>query len=149
MQTKITKLLKLLYVQVLIGLALGILVGFLFPDFGASLKVLGDLFVKVVKMMIAPIVFCTIVTGITSLTDSKKIGQTLGKSLGLFYVLTILSLLDWPGHGAAHQARPGHAHRPHPPRPVGGRQRNQGRSAGHLRRVHPAHRPGHVLRRLR
>src|SRR6185295_14884549 len=93
MQTKITKLLKLLYVQVLIGLALGILVGFLFPDFGASLKVLGDLFIKVVKMMIAPIVFCTIVTGITSLTDSKKIGRTLGKSLGLFYVLTILSLL--------------------------------------------------------
>ena len=93
MHTKITKLLKLLYVQVLIGLALGILVGFLFPDFGASLKVLGDLFIKVVKMMIAPIVFCTIVTGITSLTDSKKIGRTLAKSLGLFYVLTILSLL--------------------------------------------------------
>ena len=93
MQTKTTKVLKLLYVQVLIGLALGILVGFLFPDFGASLKVLGDLFVKVVKMMIAPIVFCTIVTGITSLTDNKKIGKTLGKSLGLFYVLTILSLL--------------------------------------------------------
>jgi aerobic C4-dicarboxylate transport protein len=44
-------------------------------------------------MMIAPIVFCTIVTGITSLTDSRKIGRTLGKSLGLFYVLTILSLL--------------------------------------------------------
>jgi len=93
MQTKTTKVLKLLYVQVLIGLALGILVGFLFPEFGASLKVLGDLFVKIVKMMIAPIVFCTIVTGITSLTDNKKIGKTLGKSLGLFYVLTILSLL--------------------------------------------------------
>src|SRR3954463_10111785 len=93
MQTKTTKVLKLLYVQVLIGLALGILVGFLFPDFGASLKVFGDLFVKIVKMMIAPIVFCTIVTGITSLTDSKKIGKTLGKSLGLFYILTVLSLL--------------------------------------------------------
>src|SRR4026209_1089315 len=93
MQTKTTKLLKLLYAQVLIGLALGILVGFLFPDFGASLKVRGDLFIKVVKMMIAPIVFCTIVTGVTSLTDSKKIGRTLGKSLGLFYILTALSLL--------------------------------------------------------
>ena len=45
------------------------------------------------KMMIAPVVFCTIVTGITSLTDSAKIGKTLGKSLGLFYVLTILPLL--------------------------------------------------------
>ena len=83
----VKKALKLLYVQVLIGLVLGIAVGHFFPDFGASLKVLGDLFVRVVKMMIAPIVFCTIVTGITSLTDSRKIGRTLGKSLGLFYVL--------------------------------------------------------------
>jgi aerobic C4-dicarboxylate transport protein len=93
MQTKTVKVLKLLYVQVLIGVVLGILVGYLFPTFGADLKMLGDLFVKVVKMMIAPIVFCTIVTGITSLRDSKKIGKTLGKSLGLFYVLTVLSLL--------------------------------------------------------
>src|SRR6187551_1943836 len=93
MQAKTAKVFKLLYVQVLIGVVLGILVGYLFPTFGADLKVLGDLFVKVVKMMIAPIVFCTIVTGITSLTDNKKIGKTLGKSLGLFYVLTILSLL--------------------------------------------------------
>ena len=89
----VKKALKLLYVQVLIGLVLGIAVGHFFPDFGAGLKVLGDLFVRVVKMMIAPIVFCTIVTGITSLTDSRKIGRTLGKSLGLFYVLTVLSLL--------------------------------------------------------
>jgi aerobic C4-dicarboxylate transport protein len=89
----VRKALKLLYVQVLIGLALGIAVGHFFPDFGAGLKVLGDLFIRVVKMMIAPIVFCTIVTGITSLTDTRKIGRTLGKSLGLFYVLTILSLL--------------------------------------------------------
>jgi Na+/H+-dicarboxylate symporter len=89
----VKKTLKLLYVQVLIGVVLGIAVGYFFPDFGAGLKVLGDLFIRVVKMMIAPIVFCTIVTGITSLTDSRKIGRTLGKSLGLFYVLTILSLL--------------------------------------------------------
>jgi aerobic C4-dicarboxylate transport protein len=103
----VKKALKLLYVQVLIGVILGIAVGYLFPGFGANLKVLGDLFVRVVKMMIAPIVFCTIVTGITSLTDSRKIGRTLGKSLGLFYVLTILSLLIGltsvlivkPGHG--------------------------------------------------
>jgi Na+/H+-dicarboxylate symporter len=89
----IRKALKLLYVQVLIGVVLGIVVGYLFPVFGANLKVLGDLFVRLVKMMIAPVVFCTIVTGITSLTDSRKIGRTLGKSLGLFYLLTVLSLL--------------------------------------------------------
>ncbi len=87
------KLLKLLYVQVLIGLALGILVGHFWPDFGASLKVLGDGFVKLVKMMIAPVVFCTIVSGITSLGDSKEIGKTLVKAMGLFYVLTILALV--------------------------------------------------------
>ena len=89
---KIRKVLKHLYVQVLIGVVLGIAVGYFFPKFGADLKVLGDVFVRIVKMMIAPIVFCTIVTGITSLTDTRKIGTTLGKALGLFYGLTILSL---------------------------------------------------------
>ena len=87
------KLIKHLYVQVLIGLALGITVGHYWPDFGASLKPLGDGFVKLVKMMIAPIVFCTIVSGITSLGDSKEIGKTLLKAMGLFYALTIIALL--------------------------------------------------------
>src|SRR3954447_739394 len=89
---RLKKALKLLYVKELIGVALGMLVGPLFPDFGASLKVFGGLVVNVVKMMIAAIVFCTIVTGITSVTDPRKIGRTLGKSLGLFYVLTFLAL---------------------------------------------------------
>ena len=57
---------KALYFQVVVGLILGILVGHLWPDLGASLKPLGDGFVKLVKMMIAPVVFCTIVSGITS-----------------------------------------------------------------------------------
>ena len=73
----VKKALKLLYVQVLIGLVLGIAVGYFWPEFGAALKPLGDGFVKLVKMMIAPIVFCTIVSGITSLNDSRKIGRTL------------------------------------------------------------------------
>ncbi|MBP0622893.1 C4-dicarboxylate transporter DctA [Cupriavidus sp. LEh25] len=84
---------KHLYVQVLIGLMLGITVGHYWPDIGASLKPLGDGFVKLVKMMIAPVVFCTIVTGITSLSDTREIGKTLLKSMGLFYVLTIIALL--------------------------------------------------------
>jgi aerobic C4-dicarboxylate transport protein len=87
------KLIKLLYVQVLIGLVLGITVGHYWPEFGAALKPLGDGFVKLVKMMIAPIVFCTIVSGITSLNDTREIGKTLLKSMGLFYALTILALL--------------------------------------------------------
>src|SRR3954463_6756213 len=89
----LSRLLKLLYVQVLIGLALGIAVGHYWPEFGAALKPLGDGFVKLVKMMIAPIVFCTIVSGITSLNDSRGIGKTLLKSMGLFYALTVLALL--------------------------------------------------------
>ncbi|HET7864039.1 MAG TPA: C4-dicarboxylate transporter DctA [Burkholderiaceae bacterium] len=102
---KIGKLLKLLYVQVLIGLALGITVGHYWPEFGASLKPLGDGFVKLVKMMIAPIVFCTIVSGITSLGDSKEIGKTLLKAMGLFYVLTIIALLT--GLAAVSLLQPG------------------------------------------
>ena len=88
-----SKVFKLLYVQVIIGLVLGIAVGHFWPEFGAALKPLGDGFVKLVKMMIAPIVFCTIVSGITSLGDSREIGKTLVKSMALFYVLTILALL--------------------------------------------------------
>jgi aerobic C4-dicarboxylate transport protein len=84
---------RLLYVQVLIGLALGIATGHLWPDLGVTLKSLGDGFVKLVKMMIAPIVFCTIVSGINSLTDSREIGRTLVKSMALFYLLTVLALL--------------------------------------------------------
>jgi aerobic C4-dicarboxylate transport protein len=89
---KLRKFYRTLYFQVVIGLALGILLGHVWPEFGASLKPLGDGFVKLVKMMIAPVVFCTIVSGITSLNDSREIGKTLAKSMGLFYVLTILAL---------------------------------------------------------
>src|SRR2546425_6059768 len=99
------KLIKLLYVQVLIGLALGITAGHYWPEFGAALKPLGDAFVKLVKMMIAPIVFCTIVSGITSLNDSREIGKTLLKSMGLFYALTILALLT--GLAAVFLLQPG------------------------------------------
>ena len=102
---KIGKLSRTLYVQVLIGLALGIAVGHWWPDFGANLKPLGDGFVKLVKMMIAPVVFCTIVSGITSLGDSKEIGKTLVKAMGLFYVLTILALLT--GLAAVFLLQPG------------------------------------------
>src|SRR5262245_3248241 len=84
---------RMLYVQVLIGLILGITTGHLWPEVGAALKPLGDGFVKLVKMMIAPIVFCTIVSGISSLNDSREIGRTMIKSMALFYALTVLALL--------------------------------------------------------
>jgi Na+/H+-dicarboxylate symporter len=99
------KLIRSLYVQVIIGLLLGIAVGHFWPEFGASLKPLGDGFVKLVKMMIAPVVFCTIVSGITSLGDSREIGKTLLKAMALFYVLTIIALLT--GLAAVHLMQPG------------------------------------------
>ncbi|MEZ2388012.1 C4-dicarboxylate transporter DctA [bacterium RCC_150] len=102
---KIKSILGHLYVQVLIGVGLGILLGALWPELGASLKPLGDGFVKLVKFMIAPIVFCTIVSGITSLTDTKKVGPTLVRSLGLFYALTALALAL--GLGAVMLLQPG------------------------------------------
>ena len=73
--------------------------------FGADLKPLGDGFVKLVKMMIAPVVFCTIVSGITSLGDSREIGKTLVKAMGLFYALTIIALLT--GLVAVYLMQPG------------------------------------------
>lgn len=63
---------KNLTVQVIIGIILGITVGFLFPEFGAKLKILADIFIKLVKMVIAPIVFFTVVIGIGSMGDLKK-----------------------------------------------------------------------------
>src|SRR3954452_15740340 len=87
------KFYQALYFQVVVGLAIGILVGHFWPDLGAALKPLGNAFVKIVKMMIAPVVFCTIVSGITSLNDTREIGKTLVKSTGLFSALPILSLL--------------------------------------------------------
>src|SRR5437868_4515218 len=84
---------RIIYVQVLIGLMLGVLTGHFWPEFGAALKPLGDGFVKLVKMMIAPIVFCTIVSGINSISDSREVARTLVKSMALFYLLTALALL--------------------------------------------------------
>ena len=63
---------KVLYIQVLIAIALGILVGHLYPQTGAALKPLGDGFIQLIKMMIAPVIFCTVVHGIASMSDLKK-----------------------------------------------------------------------------
>jgi len=99
------KLYQQLYVQVLIGVMLGILVGHFWPEFGAAMKPFGDIFVKLVKMMIPPVVFCTIASGIYSMHDNKEIGKTLLKALGLFYILTIIALVT--GLAAVYLLKPG------------------------------------------
>jgi aerobic C4-dicarboxylate transport protein len=84
---------RILYIQVLIAVALGIVVGHFFPDFGKSLKPLGDGFIKLVKMMIAPIIFCTVVHGIASMGDLKKLGRLGFKALLYFEIVSTLALV--------------------------------------------------------
>ncbi|MFM2082298.1 MAG: hypothetical protein RL380_989, partial [Verrucomicrobiota bacterium] len=84
---------RILYVQVLFAVALGILVGWLAPDFGKSLKPLGDGFIKLVKMLIAPIIFCTVVHGIASMGDLKKLGRVGFKALLYFEIVSTLALV--------------------------------------------------------
>src|SRR4051795_3599977 len=82
-----------LYFQVLCAIVLGVLVGYFYPQLGESLKWLGDLFIKLIKMLIAPIIFCTVVHGIASMEDMKKVGRVGLKALIYFEVLTTLALI--------------------------------------------------------
>lgn len=84
---------KILYVQVLFAITVGILLGHFYPSVGASMKPLGDGFIKLIKMIIAPIIFCTIVIGIAGMGDMKKVGRVGGKALIYFEVVTTLALI--------------------------------------------------------
>jgi aerobic C4-dicarboxylate transport protein len=84
---------RVLYVQVIIAVALGILTGHFFPQTGMALKPLGDGFVALIRMMIAPIVFCTVVQGIGSMTDMRKIGRVGVKTLLYFEFASTLALI--------------------------------------------------------
>lgn len=83
---------KNLTVQVLTAIALGIAVGHFFPQYADQLKVLGDMFIKLIKMVIAPIVFFTVVNGIAGMGDMKKVGRIGGKALLYFELVTTLAL---------------------------------------------------------
>ena len=84
---------KSLYVQVLIAILIGVALGHYYPSFGIQLKPLGDGFIRLIKMMIAPIIFCTIVTGIANMQDTKKVGRVGLKALLYFEVVTTLALI--------------------------------------------------------
>src|SRR5262249_12399559 len=81
-----------LYIQVLIAIAIGILIGHYFPKTGTALKPLGDGFISLIKMMIAPVIFCTVVHGIGSMSDLKKVGRVGVKTLFYFEVVSTLAL---------------------------------------------------------
>jgi aerobic C4-dicarboxylate transport protein len=87
------RFLKSLYIQVLLAIIAGVLLGHYYPHIATALKPLGDAFIKLIKMMIAPIIFCTIVTGIAGMQDIKKIGRVGIKALLYFELVTTLALI--------------------------------------------------------
>ena len=82
-----------LYVQVLTAIMIGILLGYFYPQIGEQMKPLGDAFIKLIKMLIAPIIFCTVVHGIANMQDLKKVGRVGLKALVYFEVMTSLALI--------------------------------------------------------
>ena len=82
-----------LYVQVLTAIVIGVLLGHFYPDIGEAMKPLGDGFIKLIKMLIAPIIFCTVVHGIASMEDLKRVGRVGLKALIYFEVVTTLALI--------------------------------------------------------
>ncbi|MBV9978504.1 dicarboxylate/amino acid:cation symporter [Bradyrhizobium sp.] len=85
---------KILYVQVLAAIVVGAIVGWLFPDFAKNdwIKAMGDGFVKLIKMLIAPVIFCTVVSGIAHISEVKKVGRVAVKALLYFEVISTFAL---------------------------------------------------------
>src|SRR3954453_16277054 len=83
---------KILYIQVLIAIALGVLIGYFYPDLGKALKPLGDGFISLIKMMIAPVIFCTVVHGISSMGGLKRVGRVGLKALIYFEAFSTVAL---------------------------------------------------------
>ncbi|MDK4594629.1 cation:dicarboxylase symporter family transporter [Kingella kingae] len=87
------KFYQILYVQVVFAIVLGILLGHFFPQTGEAMKPLGDAFIKIVKMIIAPVIFLTVVTGIAGMTNMKKVGRVAGKAFVYFIIFSTLALI--------------------------------------------------------
>ena len=86
-------LFKSLYFQVLLAITLGVLLGHFYPELGAQMKPLGDGFVKLIKMIIAPVIFCTVVTGIAGMESMKAVGRTGAIALLYFEIVSTLALI--------------------------------------------------------
>jgi len=96
---------KSLYAQVLLAIVIGVAVGYFWPATGAAMKPLGDAFIKAIKMLIAPIIFTTVVTGIAGMGNVEKVGRVGWKALLYFEVVTTLALAI--GLAVAHLIKPG------------------------------------------
>ena len=95
-----------LYFQVVLAIVLGVLLGHFEPQYGAQFKPLGDAFIKLVKMVIAPVIFLTIVTGIAGMRDIGRVGRVASKAFAYFLVFSTLALIV--GLIIANLVRPGH-----------------------------------------
>src|SRR6266446_10667313 len=84
---------RILYVQVLVAIALGVAVGHFWPATAVEMKPLGDGFIKLIKMVIALVIFCTVVSGISGMQDMKKVGRVGGKALLYFEAVSTLALI--------------------------------------------------------
>uniref|UniRef100_UPI0037C97765 cation:dicarboxylate symporter family transporter n=1 Tax=Phenylobacterium sp. TaxID=1871053 RepID=UPI0037C97765 len=82
-----------LYVQVLVAITAGALIGYVWPQTGEALKPLGDAFIKLVKMIIAPVIFLTVVTGIAGMRDLGKVGGVALKAFAYFFVVSSFALV--------------------------------------------------------
>lgn len=99
------KFYQILYVQVLFAIVVGILLGYFKPDLGQAMQPLGDGFIKLVKMIIAPVIFLTVATGIAAMSDLKKVGRVAGKAMLYFLVFSTLALIV--GMLVSHLVQPG------------------------------------------
>src|SRR5688500_5296448 len=84
---------KVLYIQVLFAIVVGIILGYVAPETGAAMRPLGDGFIKLVRMMIAPIIFCVVVVGIAKIGDLKSVGRIGTKALIYFEVVSTVALV--------------------------------------------------------
>ena len=106
------KYLKVLYVQVIIGIIAGVIVGWLFPSFASGAKLISDMFINMIRMVIAPVIFFTIVLGVAGAGDLKKVGRVGGKGLLYFEIVTTMAIIIGlvvaniiePGIGVSHNA---------------------------------------------
>lgn len=87
------KFYQVLYFQVIVAIVVGILLGHFFPNTGEAMKPLGDAFIKIVKMIIAPVIFLTVVMGIAGMSDMKKVGRVAGKAFIYFITFSTLALI--------------------------------------------------------
>jgi len=96
---------KVLYVQVIVAILIGVLLGYYLPATGVAMKPFGDAFISLIRMVIGPVIFCTVVTGIAGMEDMKKVGRVGGKALLYFEVVSTFALLL--GLASSHLIKPG------------------------------------------